>query len=81
MRTLIEGTAVRLGATVTIRDDEGHVETWQVVHDGEGDLSRGRITESTPLAKAVLSRGVGERVCVHGPDSRRLWVRIEAVSA
>jgi transcription elongation GreA/GreB family factor len=81
MRTLIEGAVVRLGSTVRIRDEDGRVETWEVVHDGEGDLSQGRITESTPLARAVLAHGVGERVRVHGPDSHRWWVRIEAVSA
>jgi transcription elongation factor GreA len=72
---------VSIGSVITITDDRQRADIWQIVHDGEGDPARGRITESTPLAKAVLGHLIGERVEVRGPDGRRWSVTIEAATA
>jgi transcription elongation factor GreA len=72
---------VSVGSVITVTDDRQRADIWQIVHDGEGDPTRGWITESTPLAKAVLGHFVGERVEVRGPDGRRWSVTIEAATA
>ncbi len=71
----------RIGSVVTVTDDQGRADIWQIVADGEGDPAQGRVAESAPLARAVLGHGIGERVQVHGPDGHRWSVRIGAVSA
>jgi transcription elongation factor GreA len=72
---------VNVGSVITVTDDQGRADIWQIVNDGDGDPAQGRITESAPLARAVLGHGIGEKVQVHGPEGRRWWVRIEAATA
>jgi transcription elongation GreA/GreB family factor len=72
---------VAIGSVITVTDDQGRADIWQIVSDGEGDPSQGRITESAPLSMAVLGHRIGERVIVSGPDGRRWSVTIEAATA
>ena len=71
---------VAVGSVVTITDDSGRTGIWQIVRDGEGDMTQGRIAQSTRLARAILSHGIGGTGEVHGVDGERWWVRIEAAT-
>jgi transcription elongation factor GreA len=59
---------VRLGVKVTVMEEgASSPESYQIVGSAEVDVSRGWISNESPLGKAVLGRGVGESVSVQTP--------------
>ncbi len=59
---------VCLGCRVTISEDGGAPETYQIVGRTEADPLRGRISNESPLGKALLGRRTGEAITVQSPD-------------
>jgi transcription elongation factor GreA len=72
-----DGT-VRLGSTVTIRDDEGIEETWMVVSHAEANTLEGSISTDSPVGKALLGCKEGETATVVTPagEMRMTIVRV-----
>lgn len=68
---LIEGGStdeVGLGARVTLMERGGDTpETYQIVGSVEADPTRGRISNESPIGKALLGHGVGDEVAVSTP--------------
>ncbi len=63
---------VFFGATVTICDAQGGDEqTWQIVGVDEADVSAGRISWISPLARALLKARVGDLVRFMSPAGMR----------
>jgi len=59
---------VALGTRVTVSEDGvEHPETYQIVGSAEADPSNGRISNASPLGKALMGRQVGEKVQVDTP--------------
>ena len=56
------------GATVVVSDEADNEHTYSVVGMDEIDLSRGRVSWISPLAKALLGKQVGDEVIVHTPS-------------
>ncbi|MDW8360880.1 MAG: transcription elongation factor GreA [Myxococcales bacterium] len=68
------GDRVAFGARVTLEDVEtGKVVEFLIVGPDEADLSRGTISVSSPLARALLQREVGDEVTVRAPGGSRTW--------
>ncbi len=61
---------VRFGATVTIADDQGKEYTFHLVGDDEADVTSGRISWASALAKAMIGFKVGDTVVWQRGDSR-----------
>ena len=61
---------VGLGATVTIKyiDDDDDVEEYRIVGSKEADPSNDKISNESPLAKAVIGHKVGEVCVVESPN-------------
>lgn len=59
---------VFFGATVGVEDEDGKAATYQIVGEDEIDLTRGRISYKSPLARALLKRREGERVLLRKPS-------------
>jgi len=59
--------SVGLGTRVTVVEDGCEAETYQIVGRAEADPSRGRISNESPLGRALMGRRIGERVTVHTP--------------
>ena len=59
---------VSLGSRVTISEDGGAPETYQIVGRTEADPTRGRISNESPLGRALLGRRSGEEITVQSPD-------------
>jgi transcription elongation GreA/GreB family factor len=57
-----DGSTVRFGATVSIERDDGRSQTYRIVGEDEADPARGLLSHASPLAQALLGKGVGERV-------------------
>ena len=69
--TSLSGERVKFGATVTISDEDGEEKTYTIVGDDEADLKRGRISISSPVARALIGRSVGDSAVVQSPKGRR----------
>src|SRR5690554_5945203 len=68
----ISGDTVKFGATVTIVDEDTDEEkTYQLVGDPEADASAGRISISSPIARALIGKSVGDSVEVSAPGGAR----------
>ena len=66
-KSQIEGKVVT-GSKVTIRDlDENFEETYQIVGSQEADPMNGRISDESPIGRALLDRHIGEKVEVEAP--------------
>ena len=65
-----EGERERIffGATVDVEDEDGKTATYQIVGEDEIDLTRGRISYKSPLARALLKRKVDETVIFRRPS-------------
>jgi transcription elongation factor GreA len=62
-----ERTVVEVGASVTIKEGELPPETYQVVGAKEADPRNGRISNESPIGKAILGKKAGEEVVVQTP--------------
>ncbi len=63
---------VRFGATVTVRSlPDGETARYRIVGVDETDVARGHISWVSPVAKALLSASVGDRVKVVLPSGER----------
>jgi len=69
--TSLSGERVKFGATVTISDEDGEEKTYTIVGDDEADLKLGRISISSPVARALIGRQAGDEVVVQSPKGRR----------
>jgi len=72
--TKLSGKQVKFGATVTILDEDTEEEkTYQVVGDSEADASAGRISLSSPIARAMIGKSVGDSFEVTAPGGSRSY--------
>src|SRR5437588_2075229 len=70
----LSGKAVKFGATVTLADEETDEETvYQIVGEDEADISRGRLSVTSPLARALIGKGKGDSVEVSTPRGNKSY--------
>jgi transcription elongation factor GreA len=63
---------VAFGSTVTVADEEsGRESTWTLVGPTEADVSQGKLSAESPVAKALMGRKPGDEVEVHTPRGVR----------
>ena len=67
---------VYFGATVTVCDERGEEQTYQIVGVDETDFPRGRISWVSPLARALTGAREGDQVRFHSPAG---WREVEVV--
>lgn len=72
--TKLNGTKIKFGATVTLVDEDTEEErTYQIVGDMEADVKLGRISISSPIARALIGKDVGDTVEVMAPGGARSY--------
>ena len=60
------------GATVTLEDmDSGQCVTYQIVGDDEADIKVGKISVSSPVARALIGKYAGDVAEVQAPNGVR----------
>lgn len=70
----LTGKAVKFGATVGLIDEDSEEEkTWQIVGDYEADVKSGRISISSPIARALIGKEEGDSVEVAAPGGARAY--------
>ncbi len=67
-----EGRCV-FGATVDVQDESGEAATWQIVGEDEADIKEGRISFSSPIARALIGKEAGESVEVQTPGGLKRY--------
>ena len=70
----LSGSTVKFGATVTMADeDTKEKRKYQIVGDLEADAKKGRISISSPIARALIGKGKGDTVEVAAPGGARSY--------
>jgi len=74
----LSGTKVAFGAKVRLSNVETEEETvYRLVGADEADLHQGSISITSPLARALIGREVGDEVKVRMPAGERLYEILE----
>ncbi|HYC24812.1 MAG TPA: transcription elongation factor GreA [Roseiarcus sp.] len=70
----LSGTTVKFGATVTLVDeDTDEQKVFQIVGDSEADVKSGRVSISSPTARALIGKKVGDSVEVNTPGGGKSY--------
>ncbi|HTQ72056.1 MAG TPA: transcription elongation factor GreA [Acidocella sp.] len=70
----IAGDTVKFGATVLLVDEDTDQEaTYQIVGLYEADIKQSKLSVTSPLAKALISKRVGDTVAVPAPGGDRSY--------
>ena len=68
----LEGDRVLFGATVTLVDEDTEEKrVWQIVGEPEADAKKGRISITSPLAKALIGKAKGASIEVNAPGGAK----------
>lgn len=63
--------AVGIGSYVTVAEQGNSTEMYQIVGSAEADPTRGRISNESPIGRALLGKRIGDEVQVKVPDGVR----------
>lgn len=70
----LSGDTVKFGATVTLVDEDTDDKVrYQIVGDFEANLKEGKISISSPIARALIGKEEGEVATVQTPGGVRHW--------
>src|SRR6202007_1787656 len=70
----LSGEPVKFGATVTLIDeDTDEKRVWQIVGEPEADAKKGRISITSPLARALIGKTKGANVEVVTPGGAKAF--------
>ena len=70
----LSGSVIKFGATVTLADEETDEEqTFRIVGEDEADVKGGRLSVSSPLARALIGKGKGDSVEVSTPRGAKSY--------
>jgi transcription elongation factor GreA len=70
----LSGKVVKFGATVTLADEETDDKVvYQIVGEDEADISQRRLSVTSPLARALIGKNIGDSVEVSTPRGARSY--------
>ena len=70
----LSGNRVKFGATVKLVDEDTDEEKpYQIVGEPEADVRSGRVSITSPIARALIGKGVGDTVEVHTPGGGKSY--------
>ena len=74
----LSGDKIKFGATVKLVDEDTEQEKiYQIVGDPEADVKSGRVSISSPVARALIGKGVGDTVEVSTPGGGKSYEIVE----
>ena len=72
--TKISGKKVMFGARVQVVDEDSSKEaTYQIVGTDEADIGKGLLSVTSPLARALIGKEVGDQVEVQTPSGAKYY--------
>jgi len=70
----LSGNTIKFGATVTLVDeDTDEKKTYQIVGESEADVKAGRVSITSPTARALIGKKIGDSVEVHTPGGGKSY--------
>lgn len=70
----LKGKEVKFGATVKLADEETDEQnTYQIVGEHEADIKHGRLSITSPLARGLIGKKVGDSAEVATPNGARSY--------
>ena len=70
----LSGNTVKFGATVTLIDEDTEEEKkYQIVGEVEADVKSGRVSITSPIARALIGKKVGDSVEVIAPGGGKSY--------
>jgi transcription elongation factor GreA len=68
------GDTIKFGATVTLIDDDTEEEKkYQIVGENEADVKSGKVSITSPIARALIGKRVGDAVEVNTPGGGKSY--------
>jgi transcription elongation factor GreA len=72
--TKLTGNSIKFGATVTLIDEDTEQEkSYTIVGDMEADVKSGRVSISSPIARAMIGKKIGDMVEVNTPGGGKSY--------
>jgi transcription elongation factor GreA len=76
----LSGSTVKFGATVTLVDEDTEEEkAYQIVGESEADVKKGRVSLTSPIARALMGKTVGDTVEVKAPGGGKSYEILKVV--
>jgi transcription elongation factor GreA len=70
----LSGTTIKFGATVDLIDEDTEEgKTWQIVGEAEADVKLGKVSITSPTARALIGKKVGDTVEVNTPGGGKSY--------
>jgi transcription elongation factor GreA len=70
----LSGNTVKFGATITLVDEDTDEEvTYQLVGEFEADINAGLLSITSPLARALIAKTVGDNIEVTTPGGSKAY--------
>jgi transcription elongation factor GreA len=70
----LSGSRIKFGATVKLVDEDTEEEkTYQIVGEPEADVRSGRVSVTSPIARALMGKTVGDTVEVTTPGGGKSY--------
>src|ERR1700754_820550 len=70
----LSGDTIKFGATVTLIDeDTDEKRVWQLVGEPEADAKKGKISITSPLARALIGKTKGSNIEVVAPSGAKAY--------
>ena len=70
----LSGTTITFGATITIKDeDTKETHTYQIVGGDEADIRKGKLSITSPLARALIGKTAKDMIEVAAPGGNRAY--------
>jgi transcription elongation factor GreA len=70
----LSGNTIKFGATVTLVDeDTDEKKTYQIVGESEADVKAGRVSITSPTARALIGKKTGDSVEVNTPGGGKSY--------
>ena len=72
--TKLSGTQIKFGATVSVIDQTTEEQArYQIVGEHEADVKKGRVSITSPIARAMIGKGSGDVVEVRSPGGLKAY--------
>src|ERR1700691_3767622 len=76
----LSGATIKFGATVTLVDEDTEAEKmFQIVGESEADVKAGKVSLTSPTARALIGKKVGDTVEVNTPGGGKSYEILEVV--
>ena len=72
-RAPVDQSKVRFGAWVTLEGDNGEEQRWRIVGPDEFDVSSGKLSMDSPMARAVLGKSLDDEIVVQSPSGEQVY--------